>query len=328
MSNAYVNQILFGHSKRDVTPEYIQSMMPFMLTESKMNTMQSPTMQSPTLQSPVVVTAEIPKDSYTQKQLPEKINKDTIKSESEIVHTNIKDRTVHQPFHKSCRNLFWSIYELENPSEAFLRTRANIEIETRIKIIDELKKNPKCLKYSNSKLTLEQTQGLYGSMLTAKEDRIDFCIAYAVYYKKPIIVVYQKSYRVFSPTVEIDLSEENIVLYASKPEGARSISYIPERSLRSIPDSKREEYELTPENYVRRSLTNEIIANIVNTKIEGPLKAMSTYKTAELDEIALKLQIPVKQTDSGKEKRRKKEDIYNDIKVVIHNDMNECKNNI
>ena len=300
MSNAYVNQILFGHSKRDVTHEYIQSMMPFMLTESKMNTMQSPTMQSP-----VVVTAEITKDSYTQTQLPEKINKDTIKSESEIVHTNIKDRTFHQPFHKSCRNLFWSIYELENPSEAFLRTRANIEIETRIKIIDELKKNPKCLKYSNSKLTLEQTQGLYGSMLTAKEDRIDFCIAYAVYYKKPIIVVYQKSYRVFSPTVEIDLSEENIVLYASKPEGARSISYIPERSL-----------------------TNEIIANIVNTKIEGPLKAMSTYKTAELDEIALKLQIPVKQTDSGKEKRRKKEDIYNDIKVVIHNDMNECKNNI
>lgn len=303
MSNAYVNQILFGHSKRDVTPEYIQSMMPFMLTDSKMNTMQSPTMQSPTLQSPVVITTEVPKDSHTQ--LPEKINKDTIKSESEIVHTNNKDRTFHQPFHKSCRNLFWSIYELENPSEAFLRTRANIEIETRIKIIDELKKNPKCLKYSNSKLTLEQTQGLYGSMLTAKEDRIDFCIAYAVYYKKPIIVVYQKSYRVFSPTVEIDLSEENIVLYASKPEGARSISYIPERSL-----------------------TNEIIANIVNTKIEGPLKSMSTYKTAELDEIALKLQIPVKQTDSGKEKRRKKEDIYNDIKVVIHNDMNECKNNI
>jgi hypothetical protein len=277
-------------------------MMPFMLTESKRVEMQS---------LEIVVTAvseEVPKETHiADTDAPEshllqisdllpstKSINPIINSVPEIAHTHNKDR----PSRELCRGLFWSIYELENPSEAFLRTRANIEIETRIKIIDELKKNPKCLKYSNSKLTLEQTQGLYGSMLTAKEDRIDFCIAYAVYYKKPIIVVYQKSYRIFSPTVEIDLSEENIVLYASKPEGARSISYIPEKNL-----------------------TNEIIANIVNTKIEGPLKAMSTYKTPELDEIASKLQIPTKQTESGKEKRRKKEDIYNDIKLAIHNDM-------
>jgi hypothetical protein len=283
-------------------------MMPFMLTESKRDKMQSPVVTA--------VSEEVPKETHipdtdaTESHLLQnsdllpstKSINPIINSVPEIAHTHNKDRPSRELgrsfVHEHKRGLFWSIYELENPSEAFLRTRANIEIETRIKIIDELKKNPKCLKYSNSKLTLEQTQGLYGSMLTAKEDRIDFCIAYAVYYKKPIIVVYQKSYRVFSPTVEIDLSEENIVLYASKPEGARSISYIPEKNL-----------------------TNEIIANIVNTKIEGPLKAMSTYKTAELDEIASKLQIPTKQTESGKEKRRKKEDIYNDIKLTIHNDM-------
>jgi hypothetical protein len=300
-------------------------MMPFMLTESKRVEMQSLEIVVTAVSENVPKETHIPDTDAPESNLLQisdllpstKSINPIINSVPEIAHTHNKDR----PSREHKRGLFWSIYELENPSEAFLRTRANIEIETRIKIIDELKKNPKCLKYSNSKLTLEQTQGLYGSMLTAKEDRIDFCIAYAVYYKKPIIVVYQKSYRVFSPTVEIDLSEENIVLYASKPEGARSISYIPERSLRSIPDSKREEYELTPENYVRRSLTNEIIANIVNTKIEGPLKAMSTYKTAELDEIASKLQIPTKQTESGKEKRRKKEDIYNDIKLAIHNDM-------
>jgi hypothetical protein len=49
---------------------------------------------------------------------------------------------------------------------------------------------------------------------------------------------------------------------------------------------------------------------------------MSNYKNPELDEIASKLKIDIKHKDeSGKEKRRKKEDIYNDIRVAIHFDQ-------
>ena len=201
------------------------------------------------------------------------------------------------------RSLFWSIYELQHPEEAFLQTRANTEIEYRIKVIDALKKTPKRLKETNSKLTLEQTQAIFGAMLTAKEDRIDFCIAYAAYHNKPILVVYSKSYTVFSPTVEVDLSDidDVIVIYASQSQsGKKSVFYTPERNL-----------------------TQDVLQQITETKVAGPLKSMSTYKNPELDEIASKLQIATRTSESDKkEKRRKKEDIYNDIRVAIHDDMN------
>jgi hypothetical protein len=204
---------------------------------------------------------------------------------------------------ESQRSLFWSIYELQHPEEAFLQTRANTEIEYRIKVIDALKKTPKRLKETTSKLTLEQTQAIFGAMLTAKEDRIDFCIAYAAYHNKPILVVYFKSYTVFSPTVEVDLSDidDVIVIYASHSQsGKKSVFYTPERNL-----------------------TQDVLQQITETKVAGPLKSMSTYKNPELDEIASKLQIATRTSESDKkEKRRKKEDIYNDIRVAIHDDMN------
>jgi len=282
MSNAYVNQILFGHSKHAVTEEYIQALLPLMLTDDCVKGHESNVSNIPT----------------TIKEPVPGPDPEPVKPPTPTPITKIASR-----FDQKTRTLFWSIYELENPEEAFLRTRANIEIEHRIKVIDALKKTPKRLKDTNSKLTLEQTQSLFGAMLTAKEDRTDFCIAYAAYYNKPIVVVYQKSYCVYSPSVDIDLSEDVILLYASKPEGSKAISYTPEKGQ-----------------------TQSVIAEIVRTKITGPLKAMSNYKTPELDEIAAKLKIAVKQVDSGKEKRRKKEDIYNDIRVAIHNDMNFTQN--
>ena len=163
-------------------------------------------------------------------------------------------------------------------------------------MIDKLKKTPKILKETNSKLTLEQTQSLFGAMLTAKEDRFDFCIAYSAYYKKPIVVVYPKSYRVFSPLSDMDITEEEVILlYASKTDNCKTISYTSEKNL-----------------------TKDILKRIMETKVAGPLKAQSNYKTAELDEIAAKLHIETKVSDK---KRRKKEDIYNDIRVAIHNDQ-------
>ena len=67
--------------------------------------------------------------------------------------------------------------------------------------------------------------------------------------------------------------------------------------------------------------TQCMINEIIETKVLGPLKAMSNYKNPELDSIAERLQIAIKYTEQGKEKRRKKEDIYNDIRVAIHQDQ-------
>ena len=336
MSNAYTNQILFGHSKSQVNEEYIRNLLPLMLTEERLKECIAKTQYDETPEPLVKMPLPLVK---TPLPLVEKERNETPASFVE----KERDETPHRPSSpptasgiarkRNCtelgrtpdskrevfddstekrsmsfvdriqRSLFWSIYELQHPEEAFLQTRANTEIEYRIKVIDALKKTPKRLKETNSKLTLEQTQAIFGAMLTTKEDRIDFCIAYAAYHNKPILVVYSKSYTIFSPTVEVDLSDidDVIVIYASQSQsGKKSVFYTPERNL-----------------------TQDVLQQITETKVAGPLKSMSTYKNPELDEIASKLQIATRTSESDKkEKRRKKEDIYNDIRVAIHDDVN------
>ena len=278
MSNAYTNQILFGHSKEQVNAEYINGLLPYMFTDDKVNSIPLPIEKdhSPPSESAVIT-------------LPEKTDK-------------------ANDFGRNSRynSLFWSIYEMENPNEVFLNTRANVEIEERMKVVESLKKTPKRLRDTNSKLTLEQTQTLFGAMMVSKEEKLDFCIAYAVYYNKSIMVIYERTYCIYSPTVEIDLSEDTdvIIIYASSkqtPNGKKIFAYSSEKNP-----------------------TKEIIEEILRTKVTRHLKAISNYKNPELDEIAYKLQIDITYKDEkGKEKRRKKEDIYNDIRVKIHNDMQQ-----
>ena len=357
MSNAYTNQILFGHSKSQVNEEYIRNLLPLMLTEERLKECISTksTIEHDETLEPLVEKErnDLPPQQKTELTRPSspptasgigrfsgettsvpapKGTCGSTRAQAEFRSENARKRNCTElgrtPDSTKCRcpwerevfddstekrsmsfvdriqrSLFWSIYELQHPEEAFLQTRANTEIEYRIKVIDALKKTPKRLKETNSKLTLEQTQAIFGAMLTAKEDRIDFCIAYAAYHNKPILVVYSKSYTVFSPTVEVDLSDidDVIVIYASHSQsGKKTVFYTPERNL-----------------------TQDILQQITETKVAGPLKSMSTYKNPELDEIASKLQIATRTSESDKkEKRRKKEDIYNDIRVAIHDDVN------
>jgi len=290
MSNAYINQVIFGNSKEQVDEEYVRELLPLMLTDERMKRFQT----NIHAESP---NALVPENAL--QNVPEK---------KEIV----LDTTARKPrFQQQKNSLFWSIYELEHPEEAFLGTKANAEVDHRLKVVASLKTTPKRLKETNSKLTIEQTQALLGSMLVAKEDKLDFCIAYAAYYNKPIMVVYEKTYCVFSPMVDVELKDEDVILlYASKPDSARQIIYEAEKTA-----------------------TPELISGIIKTRVMGPLRSMSSYKTQELDEIAAMLHVPTKQVETDdkgkqKEKRRKKEDVYNDMKVVIHRDMNFIRENM
>lgn len=274
MSNVYINQVLFGVSMVDVDAKYIKDLRQYMLTSEKMNILSLSPVPTPTPSPPSSPPSSPP--------LP------------------ITPTPIQKPrYQQQTNSLFWSIYDLEHPEDAFMGTKANAEIEHRLKVVTYLKPQPKRLKETNSKLTIEQTQALMGAMLVAKEDRIDFCIAYAVYYCKPIVIVYSKSYTVFSPTVDVELEGEDVImLYASK--SGKNVVYSPENSVSSV-----------------------MIANIIATKVRAPLKSISNYKALELDEIADRLNIATTlQTDAKKDKRRKKEDIYNDILVAIHNDIN------
>lgn len=295
MSNAYINQVIFGTSKEQVDDEYVRELLPLMLTDERMKRFQSNIDQH--VSEEHVSHADV-NTTKVQEHLPEK---------KEIV----LDTTTRKPrFQQQKNSLFWAIYELENPEEAFLGTKANAEVDHRLKVVASLKTTPKRLKETNSKLTIEQTQALLGSMLVAKEDKLDFCIAYAAYYNKPIMVVYEKTYCVFSPMIDVEVQDEDVILlYASKPDSSKHTVYSAEKTL-----------------------TPDIVSEIMKTKVMGPLRSMSSYKTQELDDIAAMLHVPTKQSDTDdkgrqKEKRRKKEDVYNDMKVVIHKDMNFISEN-
>ena len=304
MSNTYVNKVIFGNSKEQVDEEYIQSLMPLMLTDERMKRFQSNVEGNYSHLQPQTQHQSEPQSEPQSSGLEPAANIE----KKEIVLDRLDKRS---RFHSNRNSLFWSIYEIEHPEESFLGTRANAEIDHRLKVVNSLKSAPKRLKETNSKLTIEQSQSLLGSMLTTKEDKLDFCIAYSVFYNKPIMVVYEKTYCVFSPMVDIDLEDENVILlYASKPDTSKQVIYAAEKS----------------------SSSKELIANILRTKVMSPLKSMSSYKTQELDDIATILRIPTKQVEVDaknrqKEKRRKKEDIYNDIKVEMHKDMNFISEN-
>ena len=293
MSNAYINQVLFGNSKEQVDEEYVCKLMPLMLTDERMKRFQT--------NVPLEIATNHYSNSLRTDANFEDMPKEPTSDKKELV-LDMKPR-----FQQQKNSLFWAIYDLEYPEESFLRTKANIEVEHRLKVVSALKATPKRLKETNSKLTIEQTQSLLGSMLVAKEDKLDFCIAYSAYYNKPIVVVYEKTYCVFSPMVDIQLEGEDvIILYASKPESSKYMIYSSEKNASS-----------------------DLVDGIMKTKVLGTLKAISSYKNGDLDDIAAKLNIPVKQIEQDetnrnrqKEKRRKKEDIYNDIKVAIHKDMN------
>lgn len=247
MSSPFLNKLLFYPE----TPT-IQDLEPYMYLEGR-----------ECFAKPVVSSETLPKNPVPKQDEPKQPTKNT---------------------------LFWSVFlsvhEYGEYMEA-LRRSGNREVEEKIRMVDSLKKSPKILKDTNSKLTIEQTQALYGSLLTSREDRIEFCAAYAAFYKRTIWLIYPKTYRVYSPTTEVSLDADAIVIKVS-PGPKHTFVY----SLDQEPDIK--------------ALVGERV---------GILNAQSKYKTAELVDIANKLGLPL-------EPKAKKQEVYDAIRVAIHKDMN------
>jgi len=197
-----------------------------------------------------------------------------------------KRDTTKNPLNTLFWSIFLSVHEYGEYMEA-LRRSGNREVEEKIRMVDSLKKSPKVLKETNAKLTLEQTQALYGSLLTSREDRIEFCAAYAAYYKRTIWLIYPKTYRVYSPTTEVSLDSDTIAVNVT-PGPKHTFVY----TLDQEPDIKALVGERT-----------------------GILNAQSKYKTAELVDIANKMGLPVAP-------KTKKQEVYDAIRVAIHKDMN------
>lgn len=303
MCNSYLNGILYGHSHRNISPEYIaKHIAPHIFNATWLETYMNNSVETIQEQEPLPIVEPAPlqrTQEHTQEPQPQQ------KQEKPPRQTKEKEPPNKLEYFrpKQQNTLFWSIYTNEYPTESFLRLQSdkNTEIETRVRVVDTLKTHKNRLKDTNSKLTMEATQSLFGAMLVAQEDRPEFCIAYSAFFNKNIFIVYPNTYKVFSPTVEVDVEDDDhsIIIYAERKQGCRSTN------------QSRVSYgvDLSP--------TKQKVMDILENKLTV-LKTQPNYKTAELEEMAGKFGIETK-TEDGK--RLKKQELYDNIRVFIHNDM-------
>jgi hypothetical protein len=269
--HAYLNTILFPQTSVLVDAQYISGLEHLMYSKNWIEgqeTQREEYPQQPNVQTPPTPTPTPPLTSTPTLFVPKQRN-----------------------------TLFWSIYTNENPGELNQTNPVMTEVGTRMEIVESLRSQPKRLKDTNSKLTLEQTQALYGAMLVAQEDDISFCTAYSVHYKKNILLVYPNTYRIYSPSVSVDIEDDDhvIIIYVQKKTyGTNSKS----KTLYAV--------DLSP--------SKEKALNIMEEKVNSVLNAQTKYSIAELEEIATKLNLQSKMPDG---KKRKKQELYDDIRVAI-----------
>jgi len=267
MSSPFINRVLFGHGSKDINQAYMDGLKRFMYTSDYV------------VEPTVVISTPTDLDKIAH---PEPyLSKPT---------SNSKRFT---PAHKN--TLFWSIFLAVHEYPEYMeasRKSGNREIEEKLRIVESLKPFPKRLKDTNSKLTLEGTQALYGSLMTSRDDRLEFCVAYAAHYNKTIWIMYPKTYRVYSPTVQVQTNAEDAIILWATPGPKHSVIY----SLDQDP--------------------NTVLDELLRTREPG-LRSQSTYKMDELIAIAHKLGVVVPA------KKPKKSELYNEIRLYISKDLLE-----
>jgi hypothetical protein len=165
---------------------------------------------------------------------------------------------------------------------------ANHEIVEKQKFFAFFKKCPKILKTTNCKITNQQTEEILSEMLSMN-DQTSFLgiIALVVYYKINILLVHDTkkmylSFRLMEDDNEQPHTQKTCVLYKHPKSNKRYKMKMYEEDAETISTIKNT--MLCLESYMK------------------PLRAISTYKITELEEIAEKLGIEVS--------KMKKQELY------------------
>lgn len=190
-------------------------------------------------------------------------------------------------------SLFWCMFIAfygYNEYEYIGKKYANKELEEKQKIMEHIKKTPKIIKETNKKITNVLIQEILSELMIQKETNLVTFIAFVFYYKKKVIIQNDHLFLFYSYNKDVldplSITDENINEYIV-------LNY----------HSDNNQYGIVEEP------TKEQIVDIIENKycIENtvkPIKGISCYKVAELEEMANKLNI---NTTS------KKADLYNDI---------------
>jgi hypothetical protein len=176
----------------------------------------------------------------------------------------------------------------------------NRELEEKQKMIAYFKENPKCLKTTNHKITNGNIQEIYSEYLSFQnETTLMGVIGLAVYYNIRILLVdSSKNIYLDYHTHTNDTSTEIKTCILYKNKGIRGqTKYCFDMSMSMNENIESDE-----------KIKNTMLCLEHYTK---PLKAISTYKSCDLDEIVKKLNI-----NDESIKKIKKQELYN--KIVEH----------
>jgi hypothetical protein len=189
----------------------------------------------------------------------------------------------------------------QHPEEMYPINPGCVEIAVRMEVVNGLKTNPKRLKDTNSKLTLEASNGLLGAMMVAQTDKETFCVAYSVHFNKHILVLNSKTYKLYAPSQSASIEDDAdvVILQASSSSGGRKGAQ-PKYSL-DLKSSKEKAMEAMRE------------------KVNADMEPVSKYTVAQLNDLKTRLGLG----EESKEKLKKQE-LYDMIRVAIFRDR--CAN--
>ena len=266
-----LHQIFYGNKKFDFTPATLKAaILPFALTTDKYTQLveEATASMSKYLSTTPITHASIDGACVTNVSPSKGIP-------VPVVMPIRPKKNIIVP--ESANTLFWSIFIGHHGYTEYMQIGSkylNREMDEKQAIVKSLAATPKRMKQSNYKITNVAIQEIMAEMSILQHDKFMNGVAYASFYEKTILLVFDHSYMVFRPTCDDSSSfdTENTIVVVQQPENAR----------------RKRMYGVVPE------VTDEVIAGVVNTKIRlenytKPMKGMSTYTISDLESMICKI---------------------------------------
>tara|TARA_B100000424_G_scaffold270529_1_gene270094 strand:+ start:1519 stop:2316 length:798 start_codon:yes stop_codon:yes gene_type:complete len=209
---------------------------------------------------------------------------------------NIENVTSNEEYiqPKQKDSLFWCIFIAKHGNNEYLEIQdhyASRQMDLQKKICNYIKENSHLLKTVNIRITKAMVQEIISDlMIELKKTSIYVLYAHAFFFQLNIVIMHPNQKCFLKVFTESDNYENTIVLL-QKNEQEQYTLLNDNLSLQEYIDLYNEKYCI--ENHIR------------------PLKAMSSYKVSDLDEIAEKLDIDFE------EKPMKKQEKYDEITKFI-----------